>query len=362
MSGASADSPRRRRRSASSAALDAASSLPSLRDVAVLAGVSTASVSRALNDPEAVSDALRVRVESAAQCLGYVANGAGRTLATRRSGLIGVLVADLGAPDHAALLAALERRFEAAGYFLVVCSATAANAATLGRALVAKGVEGLVLAGVAPPKELLPLTAARGLPCVLAGTPTDHGIPGVGLDLPRAAETVARYLFDLGHRRFALLVPGAAATAAEPARATALKRALRALSQCETVDWDLAEGDPYLAARAMAQSRMGDGLPSAIVCPDDRMAVGCLHACQAAGISVPGAVSLVGFGDTAVARLSQPGLTSVREALAEIGRLAAESLVRRLAGLEDTGAAVAVKLIVRGTTGPVAQSARTTNR
>ncbi len=328
------------------------SALPRLREVAEAAGVSTASVSRALNSPDSVSEALRARVDEAAARLGYVADGAGRTLASRRSGLIGVLVAALDEPERSPLLAGLERRFAEAGYFLLVCAATPAAAAHQGRAIIAKGVEGLVLAGLAPSPELLALTASRRIPCVAAGAAGTERMLGVGLDLACAGETVARYLFDLGHRRFALLVPDVDARATVGARTTALRNALHALPACTTLEWGVPQGDAYFAGRVATGAGLDRMVPTAIICPDDRLAVGSLHACQAAGIPVPAGISIVGFGDSAGARQSQPPLTTLRDPLAEIGWAAADILLSRLAGADGGRPAIGLKLIVRGTSGP----------
>jgi len=323
--------------------------------VAAAAGVSTASVSRALNAPDTVSEMLRLRVAEAAGRLGYVADGAGRTLASRRSGLIGVLVASLAEPDYGPLLAVLERRFAAAGYFLLVCAASAETSALQGRAVIARGVEGLVLAGFQPAPELVALAASRRIPCVATGATAVEGVVNVGLELARAGETVARYLFDLGHRRFALLVPGVGAGEAAVARTAALRHALRTLPGSRTVEWGVAAGDAYLAARVTTGKGLDGALPTAIVCPDDRLAAGSLHACLAAGIAVPATLSIVGFGDSVGARQSQPPLTTLRDPAADTGWALADSVLCRLAGEPVPPPAIAVKLIVRGTTGPAAR-------
>lgn len=346
---------RRRRKIVFGPVVDAPSrsgaALPSLREVAEAAGVSTASVSRALNSPDSVSMALRSRVDEAAVRLGYVANGAARTLASRRSGLIGVLVAGLDDPDRSPLLSGLEQRFAEAGYFLLVCAASPATAARQGRAIIAKGVEGLVFAGLVPPPELVELAASRQIPCVVAGAAGAEGT-WVGLDLARAAETVIRYLFDLGHRRFALLAPDTDAIALVGSRTAALRDSLHALPQCTTREWNVAGGDAYLAGRVATGRGLEIDVPTAIVCPDDRLAVGSLHACHAAGIGVPESISIVGFGDSGGARQSRPPLTTLRDPVAEIGWSAADTLLARLAGGESGRPAIAFKLIVRGTTGP----------
>ena len=347
---------RRRRKTVVERGIDAGpalgAALPRLREVAEAAGVSTASVSRALNTPDSVSEALRFRVDEAAARLGYVADGAGRTLASRRSGLIGVLLASLDEPDRSPLLAGLERRLREAGYFLIICAASPATAEIQGRAIIAKGVEGLVLAGLAPPPELLDLAASRRIPCVVAAAALTGKTLGVGLDLACAGETVARYLFDLGHRRFALLVPDVDARAPVGARTSALRTALHALPACTTLEWAVTGGDAYLSARAATGVGLDGAVPTAIVCPDDRLAVGSLHACQAAGIHIPEDLSIVGFGDSAGARQSRPRLTTLRDPLAEIGWAAADNLLDHFAGAVGLRPTIGLKLIVRGTSGP----------
>ena len=316
-----------------------------LRDVARAAGVSTASASRALARDGVVSAGLRQRILAAARRLGYTPNLAARSLAARRTGLVGVMTDSLTDPLIAHAVAALERRLAAAGYGLLMAATHDTPEHRLGalRQLVSRGAEALVLVEPVHRPELAAELHARQLPWVSIAEDPSGDVPAVDVGRRRGAELAARYLLDLGHHRFGVI-------AATPATAAGVADALAAAKP-------LAGATPTQDAEA-AQATMRrllsqDEPPTAVICGGDLYALAALRACLGQGRVVPGSVSIVGFGDAEFARRSVPALTSVRLSAADIGGQLADRVLASLEGRESPPTfAAPIKLVVRESTGP----------
>ena len=179
-----------------------------LSDVARLAKVSTATVSRALPLPHKVKALTLSRVQQAARTLGYVAHGAARALASRRTRTIGAVIPTLDNAIFANTIHALQTTLDAAGYTLLLASHgfDAAVEVRVTRALIERGVDGLVLLGTTHDPALFRLIESHQLPYVLTWALDDSGThPCVGFDNRAAATRLANYLLDLGHREFAMI-------------------------------------------------------------------------------------------------------------------------------------------------------------
>src|SRR5271170_2827762 len=183
-----------------------------LREVARAAGVSTASASRALARKGEVSADLRQRILAAADRLGYVPNLAARSLAARRSGLIGVLVNTLAEPLLAEVVAALEHRLAEAGYAIAIVATRGSpgDSLTALRGLLGRGVEGFVLAEPAHARELANALRARGVPWIGMAGETDGAEFTVADGHRRGAALAGRYLLSLGHRHIGVITATAA--------------------------------------------------------------------------------------------------------------------------------------------------------
>ena len=331
-----------------------------LEDVAQAAGVSTATVSRVLNNPDGVRPPLRQAVEAQIARLGYVRHGAARALASRRSDTIGAVIPTLDSAIFAAGVNALEARLRELGYslFLAVSNYRPDQELAQVRNLVERGIDGLVLVGLRHEAALATLLAQQKVPHVATWAhDPESPYPCVGFDNAAAAAQIGRHLLDLGHRRVAMLaglrknndraedrVRGLADAMAE----RDLSLAERDILQCP---YEIAEGR---SGAAELLSRPRAERPTAIVCGNDVLALGCLFECRDRGIAVPGEVSVTGFDNLPLAAHISPGLTTVNVPSQEMGRRAAEFLVGRLAG--DQGPdkiKMETDLIIRGTTGPV---------
>jgi LacI family transcriptional regulator len=319
-----------------------------LADVARAASVSTASVSRALTRPEAVSDLLRARVSAAATALGYAPNIAARALVRRRSGMIGLVAGDLDSAWTAPALAALDSRLAAAGWSLLLASCGKGDAPLAhAQTLFSRGVEALVFLGVGIPAELGGMPGLSGLPCVSVDRIDETGFAAnAGFDIARAGTLIAEYLERLGHRRRVVV-----AETHSPI-GTILEDALRggSGSSGSTIE-RLALGEGSFAdgvSNWFARSRA----PTAAICASDAIALAVIHACARHGVDVPGQLSVVAFGDTPLARCVSPMLTSVRVPARSAGVAAVEYLLDRFSGRACRRVDLAVKLVVRGSTGP----------
>lgn len=320
-----------------------------LADVAIAAAVSTASASRALTRPEAVSEQVRIRVSVAADRLGYVANSAARALARRGSGWVGVIVGDLE-PGVAPALAALEKRLVAAGWALVLGGGgEAATTIESVQTLIDRGVEALVFLGAATPAGLAELRAIRHLPCISVDRGDESGVVGgTGLDLFRGGRLIAEHLWRLGHRRLATVAGKASpmgALLAEALRAECAGGAFE-LEALRLNEIDASDGE-WLSTELLMPNA-----PTALICSSDAVALAMMHVCLRMKIDVPGRMSIVGFGDSSLARCVSPRLSSLRIPAIAAGIAAAEYLLARFAGRPPDLDACSAKLVLRGSTGP----------
>jgi LacI family transcriptional regulator len=313
--------------------------------VARTAGVSTASASRALTRPELVSDALRERVLYAASALGYAANSAARALSARRSGLVGAVVGGLADPVTAEILRAAEARLSAGGIGLLISVASRQAAAeACARALSARGVDGLLFIGCGAVPEPAHWGPGRALPSVNAGQQSSAGaMPAArGMAWERGLDLVQAYLRQIGHRRIGVVTgsweEGGNRQALPHGESTSIEQRVDQLHDTDAV---------RAAVALLLQSEV-----TAIVAASDAAAAAALRECRARNRAVPQHVSIVGWGDTGLARCLSPTLTSARVPTHQTGEAAAECLLAAIAGTEYSWPDLPVKLVIRESSGP----------
>lgn len=331
-----------------------------LSDVAKAAGVSPATVSRVMNSPEKVSATLRQRVGVAMEKLHYVPDGAARVLASRQSRTIGAVVPTLDIAIFAAGVAALQARLSEAGYTLLVANAEydPKQEAQEVRALIERGVDGLVLVGGGHAPEVYELLRSQGIPYVntyhfTAHNAADKEHPCIGVDNRSAAGGVVDYLYDLGHREFAVITSPVKYNDRIAARrdgfverlvARGIKPPARRVLE---VPYSMADGRIALRSVVEGQQRI-----TAVVCTNDVLAIGALFECRALGVSVPQALSVTGFDDLDLAMHMDPGLTTVHVPAGEIGQRAADLVLARINHTEaPERVELAANLILRASTG-----------
>lgn len=331
--------------------------LPTIEEVAAAAGVSTATVSRALNLPGSVREALRKRVEAAVAELGYVPNAGARSMMLRRSGTIGAIFPTVDNAIFATAIDALQRRLSEAGQQLLIATCDYDPDAEMRQAvnLVARGADALALCGAGQRPELLEFLRQRGLPCVHVMTLSDDpAMISVGFDNAGAIAQAARYLIDLGHRRIAMLAGVTRDNDRAAARVLGARTALRQAGLSLPANRLVERKYGIAAAREGFRELMQvSPAPTAVLCGNDVLAFGALLEAQRLGIAVPKAVSIIGFDDLELANQLQPALTTVRVPAEEMWRTAADRLLAALRGeTAPRRSEIEVSLVVRGSTGP----------
>lgn len=328
-------------------------------DVADAAGVSLATVSRVINASAPVSDETRRKVLAAAGRLGFSPSLLASSLTRRRTQTLGLVVPDIANPFFADLTRAAEKTAAERGYALFVCNTDgrAAQEAYYIEALTRRRVDGLLLCtGNA---KSVHLAQHAGLPTVNLARDLPPGNVGhsvVLLDDRLGGHLATSYLMSLGHRRVGFVGEGRGIRSSLERAAgylAALEEAGIAASEAWTVDVTL-RSESRLGA--IVRSMRRDDL-TAVCVASDAIAWRLMRALRREGLTVPRDMSLVSFDDTDVARLVEPALTSVRQPIARMGRLAVEML---LSGLEGEGAGpegsarrvLRPRLVVRGSTAP----------
>lgn len=331
--------------------------LPNIDDVAVAAGVSTATVSRVLNKPDSVREALRGRVIQAVAQLGYVPHAGARALKLQRSGTVGAIFPTVDNAIFAKAIDALQQRLADAGLQLLIATSGYDPDTETRQAvnLVSRGADALALCGVGQSPQLLQFLRQRELPVVHAMTyPPPPGMVCVGFDNAVAIGQAVRYLLDLGHRRIAMLAGIVHNNDRAAARVVGVRQALRkaglAFPPKYLVErtYDLAEAREGFRALMMAAPA-----PTAVLCGNDVLAFGALLEARTMGIAVPRMLSIVGFDDLELARHIQPGLTTMHVPTEQMWHAVADRLIAALEHLPIRAATeVEVELVVRESTGP----------
>ena len=329
---------------------------PSVTDVARLAGVSAATVSRAFNTPGLLVPETLERVQLAARQLGYQPYGLARSLRRRRSMVVGVVMPSLRYAYYAGTLELLQSLLAREGYTVLLSTANHDPQAELEgvRALMAQGVDGVILFGRALHDESAPLLARRGVPHVRCWS-TLPDEPGVAFDHGAAMADVVEHLVGLGHRRLAVVIPFLALGDRARGRLTAIREALAqhdlALPNEALVD---DGGLDAPAGRAAWRTLRERGVrASAVVCSNDLIAAGVILECQASGLRVPQDVSVTGYNDSALAGAFEPAITTVETPVDLHAREVARVL---LAALRDKQPVpmlrLPTRLCVRASSGP----------
>ncbi len=329
---------------------------PRLADVAQIANVSTATVSRAINTPNVVSAEVRERVDAAIKGLGWVPNASAIALATNRTRTVGAIMPTLDHQNFARIVETLQSTLSKSRYDLLIsCTHYDRNAAThQAKTMVERGVEALVLVGADQPPELFGLIDRQGTPHVLlyvapGSVPTRQII---GYDNYQAFSGITEHLLELGHRSFGLIAQSTAFNDRARARQAGVRDTLAnhglAVRPRHFVEGQWKVQDGMQAFQAIMSTR---DPPTAIICGNDYLAIGCIIQAQHMDVVIPQAVSVTGFDDVDLANLLAPTLTTMRVPDAEVGAMAGRYLVDVLEGrTTQLGAVPSPELIVRDST------------
>ena len=333
------------------------SSKPTIRDVALRAGVSKSLVSLALSGSPKVSARSQKRIEQAVADLGYRPNAAARSLSERRSKTIGVLILDLHNPVFAEILDGVQSEVRQFGFKTMLV--TGGDNPTLEQEEIEKllelQVEGLILISHRLPREVFAQVSSE-VPIVVV---TRDDFTGPGIDTVRnddvaGASLAVDHLVSLGHRRIVCLSGGD--NPVSHLRAQGYKDAMTAHALADlihVVPGGLTDSGGYKAAQASL-----DLNPTALVVANDIAAIGAIAAVENAGLRVPEDISVIGYDGIRLGALRRVNLTTIAQPLEQLGRRAAERILGRLA--DPSGPAhrdlLASELVVRGTSGPAPMS------
>jgi LacI family transcriptional regulator len=343
-------------------------SQPTIDDVAAAAGVSTATISRTLNEPARVSAKTRDRVLAVVEQLGYQPNFSAKALAASRTGTIGAIIPTMDNAIFARGLQAFQEELGAHGYTLLVASSSYHPALETKqvRNLVARGVDGLMLIGTDRHSDVYSYLEERSVPLVTAWSYRgDAKVPCVGFNNRQAMQALTQRVLDLGHQRIGII---SAPTAYNDRARDRVEGALACVAKAGLVaaDVPVLEVDYSIQNGADAFFELMHRVepPTAILCGNDVLAVGALGRAREVGLSVPGDISITGFDDIELAAISYPPLTTVHVPHRQMGQAAARLLVKMIndGGIAPT-AALETSIVDRGTlAGPPAGAAKQTKR
>ena len=331
--------------------------VPTLQDVATEAGVSTATVSRAINFPDQVADATRRKVNAAIAELGYSPNFGARVMAARRTNTIGAIIPTMENAIFARGLQAFQEELRRNGFTMLVASTAyqPANEEEQIRSLVARGADALLLIGYHRDPAVYAFLDAQDVPVLLTWAfDPDADRPSVGFDNRAAMQEMAAEVIALGHCRLAFISAATAQNDRAAARRDGIKGAMTAAGldsddlQFVETTYGIDEG-----AKAFEEVMALTPRPTAVFCGNDVLAVGALRRARELGIAIPDDVSIIGFDDIELAQVVYPALTTVHVPHSEMGRRAGQALAQRLRdGVPLKPIQLLTRPVFRGTLAP----------
>ena len=307
---------------------------PTIYDVARLAGVSTATVSRALNDTGQVAEPKRIAIDAAVEQLGYRPNTIARSLVTRATQTIALLLPDITNPFYAELVAGIQALTLERDYTMLLCTTDfdPEQEERYLRLLRAKHVDGALVDGLVLPPERIARFVEDGFPIVCLDRDVNSpAVPLVQVDNRMGARLATEHLLSLGHRRIAHIM-GAPARISEE-RVLGYRGALEAAGMspdsARVALGNFTETGGHDAMRSLLETEPG---LTAVFAANDLSAIGAMNAIVASGRNVPDDVSIVGFDDLRLAQFTSPPLTTIRQPADEIARHSTELLLGIIAG------------------------------
>ncbi|MET0700028.1 MAG: LacI family DNA-binding transcriptional regulator [Mycobacterium sp.] len=323
---------------------------PVMADVARLAGVSHQTVSRVINGSPSIRPATKERVEQAIAELGYRPNTAARALVTRRSGIIGIIGANIAHYGPSSIQRSVQEAARAAGYFTSLVPLTDVTREELREALdhlARQAVEAVVVITAQEQALAVVQSEEAGVPLIIVeGDLSGRGL-SVGVDQIDGARQATQHLIDLGHRAIDHVAGPMPWTEAK-GRLTGYEDAMTAAGLTPRAHWegDWTPARGYELGRELARKRDA----TAVFVANDQMAIGVLHAFAEAGLQVPRDISVVGFDDIPEAGYLNPALTTVRQDFYAVGQHAIDLVTATLAGSTTDVSLLPPELIVRDST------------
>jgi LacI family transcriptional regulator len=299
-----------------------------IREVADAAGVSTATVSRALSGVQTVDPELVARVRQSAENLGYRANRVARALRRQSTQTVGLVIPDITNPFFPAVVQAVEKELRRSGLSLLLCDAgnDPTVEAELVRNLFDHQIDGLLISASdqAVSRAAIEMAASR-VPVLQIDQRAVDTVPYVGVSQADAMRQIIEHLRGQGCNHFAYVGPGPQTPAARE-RSEAFAGLTKSLDPEAAGRTHLGDASVTAGHEAATSLLAGGPRPDAIVCGSDQAAVGVLQALREHNVSVPGDVAVTGFDDSVLALACDPQLTSVRQPLEKLGTQAVQEL------------------------------------
>ena len=321
--------------------------------------VSTATVSRALNKPNTVSEAVKKKIERIIKKIGYIPNAGARSLMLKRTGSIGVIVPTLDNAIFAQGLEEFQRQLSQSGYQMLVASTNydpeIENQQM--RNLLLQGVEGIAMFGSSQKLELIRLLRTRKLPYIHIGT-LDTPLNGyaAGFDNKKAIQLGVEYLVQVGHRNFGMIAGKTENNDRARDRVDGvvelLKRNRISLKKESIIEVHYQIQDARIALKKLLQINPSI---SAVVCGNDVLAIGALLEAQSQGIKIPHQCSILGFDNLELSRHIQPSLSTIHIDAIGMWSKAAHHLMSQINGINRLPRKILadVSLVIRDSTGGV---------
>ena len=329
-----------------------------LKDIALRAGVSVMTVSKALRDQPDVSAATKARIKLLAQQLGYVPDSSAQGLRTRTTRLFGLVVSSMANPIYSRVVLAIEEGARALGYDVLLAhtlNLPEREEACI-RRFISRRVDGLFIAPVyrmGTEARVYQELLTRGIPTVLLGHPAPfcNQFASVESDDMIASYAVTRHLLKLGHQRIAFLT-GPPMTPWTQERLEGYRRALRE-SGVEEDDKLVFEAGRTVEDGAKAALEMLNEFPdaTAVQAINDVVAVGCAETLLNQGLRIPQDISVAGFGNILLGEHARVPLTTTRQPKFRLGSAAMEMMRRLLAGQQPESRRLPAELVIRASTG-----------
>ena len=320
---------------------------PGIKDIARIAGVSIATVSRVLNGNSYVSPELSERVLKAAGKLGYQPNRIARGLRKGKTNTIGFLIPDIENPFFSAIVKGAENFLRKYGYTILLCSSAGKveREDELLNVLYSHKVDGLMTVPLESQNPYLERIEKLSVPVVVIDDIINQkNISSVASDNYSGMKKLMQYLLDTNHRSFAFL-SGDPHTYTGKERLQAFRDVM--VQEKEKVEYEILLGT-YTFSSGIEMLRKLRKIPDAIVCGNDMIAFGVLTELQKLHYKIPNDVSVTGFDDVLFSKMTNPPLTTVRQDYYMMGRVAAQLLIEDLNYKKRNSILLKTELVIRG--------------
>lgn len=309
-----------------------------IKDVAKIAGVSISTVSRVINDSKPVTNEVKQRVLDVIKETGYVPNPLARSLVTKKSQLIGVIVPEVTDTFSADILNGIEEISKMYNYDILLANTYSEKELEIKsiNLLRAKQVEGIVMICWDIDKDVVDLLENSGIPAVyISKTQRDYDIYSVSTQNEPATKDMTQFLIDKGHKKIAFMRASHQLTNSPDERLMGYKSALKENKIRYNEKIVKSCGTTYEDGYATAKSILNEGSkPDAIFATSDEAAIGAINACFDLGYRVPEDISVAGFNDVKFAKIYRPKLTTVYQPLFDMGAVAIRMIIKMVKGLE----------------------------